>query len=405
MPPAPARVPVLLWAIVAFVFAGPGYLWRPWERAVLVDQLQTSVSALALANAISSAPILLGLLWAYLSDRVAILGTRREGHLVVAGLLAAVAWAAAPFVPRSYGTWVGIELALTTGVLVSRASVQGGLAEIGVRRRTTGRLSAAQLGLYSLASLAATTAIDFLVQHSLGWTASAGAAMAMSMVLLTLLLPRDGTAPASDLAPANLPIPRWLRSATFWSVLLVMACAAFPKALYDILQQHLIRTLQVGDEVRALASRASSLMAIAATDVYFFGCKRLPLRWLLPYSMTLEAATLLSLLALGQAGEVMLALAATGFGGTFASCARVDLVFRTVPARREAFGAILLTASTPLFAVPISAFGYMSIGATGSAFNALVLALAAATALSALTVFVVPRVHTAGRDGTPPPSA
>ena len=220
---------MFLWALAATALAGPATLWSPWPRGLLEDSTITSSEFAAFTTIVFVLPIFLLPLGAYLSDRAAILGSRREGYLVLGSLLTAITWGAAPFVPRAFGPWLVIGVGLYTANALTRVAVEGGLAEIGQRRRSTGRLSAAALGLGSAAGLAAYPLLDRLLQRPLGWTAAVGAIAGLSVAVIALRALQT-IAPAEVAPPPPARVGPWLRSRPFGTGLLVLAGGAFPQA-------------------------------------------------------------------------------------------------------------------------------------------------------------------------------
>jgi BT1 family len=393
---------VFLWAVAAFAVAGP-VLWQPWARTYLRDELGLGMASFGLYMTIIVAPGVLSPLWAYLSDRVPLLQTRREGYLVLAGLLAAIAWVAAAFVPRSYGTLTAIGVTLTLAAVVTSAAISGALAEIGWRTASTGRLSAANFAVAALAGLAGESLQDFVFPRSFGWTAGTGAAILFTTALLALLA-SERIEQAQDVGsiagpPPVAPLGRWLRSRAFWIPVLVMACSAIPRGIHGSLPFFERHVLHLPEDAGNLPGLAAWITGIAATVVYWVVCRRLPLRRLLPLAIVVEAGALL-LLNLADRGmqAYILARAATGFGDMFGDCGRLDLMLRVAPRGREAFGVTLLMGVGVILTVPFAPLAAMVVG---DAFNFGIglLIAAALTALAAPAVRAIPHELTGSRDG------
>jgi hypothetical protein len=392
---------VFLWALAATALAGPATLWSPWPRGLLEDSTITSSEFAAFTTIVFVLPIFLLPLGAYLSDRAAILGSRREGYLVLGSLLTAITWAAAPFVPRAFGPWLVIGVGLYTANALTRVAVEGGLAEIGQRRRSTGRLGAAALGLGSAAGLAAYPLLDRLLQRPLGWTAAVGAIAGLSVAVIALRALQT-IAPAEVAPPPAARVGPWLRSRAFGTGLLVLAGGAFPQAAEKLLDAYQGLNLKEAQDLHLRADIAASVAAILGAAAYYIACTRIRLRRLLPVALLIEAASLLTLLGLqGTTGGVVLARIAFALGWTFAGCARFDLVLRLAPPGREAFGLALLTGAAHLFTSMVSSVS-MAVSAPleGDA-TFLVVGLAAGAGLWALATLAVPRGVLDARDHPP----
>jgi len=195
------------------VVASPVSLWIPlFRQAVGYDHL--ILGSLAF---FSSIPIFLGLLWAFLSDRVPLFGTRREGYLVVAGVISTVGWALAPFVPAVFGGWILVGLPLNLGSAVTTTAAHGALADHGRRLAATGTMAAGLIGGANAVGLLAIPLKS--LPESLGRTAFVGALLGLATVGAAFLLLRR--APPISAAHDRERLFRYLCSRRFWSVVVL----------------------------------------------------------------------------------------------------------------------------------------------------------------------------------------
>jgi hypothetical protein len=396
----PGSALVFLWALFAIALTGPGVLWTPWFKATFDEgDAAPALSLVGLAATLPVLPALLAPVWAYLSDRLPVMGTRREGYLVLGGTLAVAGWAAAPLLPATPSVWLADGALLYLATNMVRVIAHGALAEIGQLRRCTGLLAAGQVGLLPLGGLAAAPLLEVVMPRPIGWTAAVGAAAALSVVLLAMLLPEPAGGAGGAQSPAAVTLPSWLGSRRCWGPMLVAVCAA-PTGLRDSTQL-LILTASFTDELRWRGHVVEALAVPSAAAVYLLLCRRSPLRLTLPLAIAIEGATLLALL-LWQAGApgFLIAKLATSLGAGFAASARMDLILRAVPRGREATGMVLLAFAAALpravLAIPV----FMAFG-RGPPSPSLVAGTAALVIVSALAVRAVPGELLAGRDGAP----
>jgi hypothetical protein len=410
-PPAEARrgvVPpgsalVFLWAIAALATAGVQDLWDPWARSLLTED-GGPLRTFGYYRSVVGIPALLALLWAYLSDRAPVLESRREGYLLVASLLALVAWGGAAFLTLDFVAVVAVGLALTTATTVSFGAIGGALAEIGRRDRRWGRLSAARMGLFVLSGLATEPLAGFLFERPIGWSAGTGAIVALSIAVLAFLTlergPQASGGAAAEPAAGAIKLPRWLRTRAFWGPLLVVAAGALPNAMYSRMDEYTEQVLRLSEVDAMRAHLAGSLGSLASVAVYWVICQRLPLRKLLPAAVVIEGLAVLALDDAGRwVGTFTAARALVGFAGTLATCARFDLALRAAPPGREAFGVALLAGTTSMISAFTMPFVSMGLRAQATGFRTVFLAAGVLTALSAVAVLLVPRSLVDGRDG------
>jgi hypothetical protein len=296
--------------------------------------------------AAASAPHVLLLLWAFLSDRVALWGTRREGYVLFTALLVPIAWLLTVLPGDHHALWIVAALLFGTASAVARAAPPGALAEIGQRRAATGSLSAAfiavaQLGV--LASFALSTASELLSP----WiTFGVAIGLSLAVVLLVITAADEGTAPSPALPPgAPRPsIPRFLGSRAFWSsfaVCVLAGAATVPNEL-------LVNPQKTSEGAAAsLAPWMIHVCFIGAAASYFVGCRRIRFGVLLRVTLTLKAAALLLYPFVdGGSGGASIAFLVRATANGLLSVALLDMATRVAPPGREAFATMLLAGVT-----------------------------------------------------------
>jgi hypothetical protein len=399
VPPRPAGRPVVfvLATLVMTLVTTTSFWWGWARRSTLV-----SGHARSMLNLFSRAAWVSGLLilvWAYLSDRVSLWGTRREGYLLLCSLTMAITWVVLAVLGTQDIAWLLAAVEFGVATSVARAAVTGGLAEIGQRRAATGRLAASNVIAARMAVLAAAPLAAVFGFAPLPVTAGIAAALQAGLVILIITLSDDGTRPADGPAITPVTIPQFLRSRTFWSVVAFLFVAGLATVPPEPLASRVWATQAGG--VRALSVKlrwihgaATVLGAVA----YLFLCRRAALRTLLRIGLFAGAVVLIAFertLQSGSQGAVDIAVAAIAACDGIVIVACFDLVLRAAPHGREAFGAILM-GGFPVFAGSlVSSFAdTLEASASGAVWFAASAAIAAALAVSLL-----PRPLVTTRDG------
>jgi MFS family permease len=345
-PPRPAGRPVVfLVATFVVVLVTSGTLFFDW--ALRADVGRGTAQAIGVLSIAASAPRFLALLWAYLSDRVPLWGTRREGYLLFAALIMALTWLALAIASNHRAAWIAGAVLLAGTSIVARAAIGGGLAEIGQRAAATGRLAAAFIAVAQLATIATPLLSVPFPFASLWLTAGVVAGLSLALVLLIVTLSDDGVAAPVETPPVRPSIPRFLRSRVFWSAFAVCALsgmATVPRELYT--------NSDAGNNASPFdwaLKGMLSISVIAVSIAYFFCCRRIRFGALLRGALVIKAVALIAHpLAAGLPGEWpgQLAFVARGAANGLLSIALADLGLRVAPPGREAFGYMALAAVT-----------------------------------------------------------
>jgi hypothetical protein len=403
-PPRPAgRAVVFLLAmfVVSFVTGTP--FWFQWARRATIASAHP-LSMVGLVGAAFSASGALMLVWAYLSDRVAFWGSRRNGYLLLAGLTMAITWLALAVLWRHDIAWIVAAVEFGLAASVTRAAVAGGLAEIGQRRAATGRLAAARIGLAYAAPLAAAPLAGVLESLPLPVTAGIATGLSLAVVVLLVTLTDDGSPSPATAATAQVTIPQFLRSRSFWSsaAFLAVAGLAMPREMitWRVPSPYTASTLAPPSFWLVWMEPAATIVAALG---YLLLCRWISLRNLLRIGLITDA---LALIALRQAmtGGAQDALEVIRF--MLAVCDGVvliaifDLALRAAPRGSEAFGTILLGGVPAVLANVVETFAKIVTLPPGS----LAWFAAAAAIAGAFAVSLLPRAIVGTRDGERAPA-
>jgi len=397
-PPRPAGRPVVFLVaifVVGLMTSAP--IWWAWA----MQSEAVSTYGRAMRNwffVITSAFSLLIVLWAYLSDRVALWGTRREGYLLLCGLTMSIIWVVLAVLGADQDiAWMVGLVVIGAVTSVSRAAITGGLAEIGLRRAATGRLSAANIGLGRLAALVASPLAGVFSSAPMAVTAGIAAGLSLILVLAVITLSDDGSRP-QDPAPVGdaVTIPKFLRSRTFWSSVAVITLAGLGTVPWEII------TPRVAFESLGLLRFNLAWMdegpTIVAAVGYLFLCRRVILSRILRFAFFGQGLALFVFkgsLQTGDQGTVLVAALVLAICAGFVHIALFDLALRAAPRGREAFGAILLGSVGTLTHTLKSTFERVRDTPAGAA----ALLAVAATIAAAIAVSLLPRPLVETRDG------
>ena len=396
-PPRPAgRAVVFL--VAAFVMTLVASGASLFERAELAE-IAGGPKTMNFLLAVGSAPRVLMLLWAYLSDRVALWGTRREGYVLFTALMTAVVWLLTAVAGNRQPVWFIAAALFGAAWAVSRAATSGGLAEIGQRRAATGRLGAAYIGVTQLAAIA--TILTSMVSELLSPRMMAGLAIGLSLAVVVLIvaLPDDGAAPPSPLHRPS--IPRFLASRAFWSSFAVCALAGAATVPNELM----VETRHTPEGAALLVGVAPWMIrvcAVGAAAVYFLCCRRIRFGVLLRITLVAKAFALLAYPMVASAsgsGPAPIAFLARAAANGLLSVSLLDMAFRVAPKGREAFATILLAGVTTVVitltnTIEASAIESSLISVLHAAWCA-----AAAAILAAIAASLLPRAIVETPDG------
>ena len=345
--PVPARAAgrpiVFLVAAFAMAVVYLGDLWLVW-LARAVGESGAPLKALYSVYPVGIAITAPTLLWAYLTDVLPLLGTRREGYLLLTGIMSAVAWGVLVVASDQLFILYGTAALLGVAIGVTRAVVLGGLAEIGQRREISGQLAAAYLGVTQIGLLAGWVVTRPLGLMSRAWTAGLGAALGLSLVVVVVTLADERQPSPAVLPAARISVPRLLRSRAFWvsfAVLFFGGLATVPASIIALAHARLTHTPYQDPH----AQWSSGVIALAAAALYAIACRFLRLRALLRLSLAAKAGALM-LIASAVSPMTEAALQTTEIyragGEGLADVAFLHLAMRVAPPGREAFGTVLL---------------------------------------------------------------
>ena len=330
-----------------------------------------------------------------LCDGVPLFGSRRRAYLIAGGIAAAALWGALALAPPTRGALLALVVAINVALVIVSAAVGGLLVAEGQRHAATGRFSGLRLGIDGAVALVAGPLGGWLATRALGWTAAAGAAVALPLAPLAWAFLREPPAPRRRLAELLS-----LRSRAPWLVLAFVFVAYLPPGFQTALLFHQQDTLGLDARTMGYLQLLAGAGALIGAAIYVRVCRRFTLRALLVGGIVLNVVgtviyvrydTLAAAQVISLVGAVL---------GTLAVLPYYDLAARAVPSGGESFGYALILSAQNIasFAVsePLGAYLY---GLPAIGFTGVVWINTAATAAVLLLVPLLPAALLVRREG------
>jgi hypothetical protein len=342
-------------------------------------------------------PWALVIVWAFLTDRARLFETRREGYLIVGGVLSALAWLGAGWLARGPASGAATLALLNLGLGAVIAAARGGIADQGRRLACTGLMAAGMIVTTRVADLV--SGVFSTLVDSRAEVAAYGVLLSVSIVVAAAL---PGPLPAAVWGPEAPPRERlrsYLSSRRFWSVAVIGVCSAAASIPAILLHNRLPGLPVVPADVLSGGSVIEYVVGAVVGIGYALVCRRVAPRVLLPLGLLARAAATPAYLAVPTTSGLPLdpAFAVVAVGDGLAVVALLDVVLRSLPRGSEAVGYILAfgtgEALLRALVVPLAI-------ATSPSFSTVVVASAATAALGALlSATWIPRALTAEPDG------
>jgi hypothetical protein len=334
-PRPPGRLGVFLWALGASMGTAAS-LWQPFAE----DLPRYRRATLGLALVV---PGLVGLVWAYVADRWPLMGSRREGHLVLGSIIMVAAWGVALFVPAAFGPYLGVDIAVRLGAAIGTAATYGALVELARRHAAPGRIAAATVAVRCAVGVASGLLAAALSRASLYWTAGVGIALALSIAIACIASMDSARAVPADQQIGPGPEPSFLRSRRFWGVLAFLSCAyLFGEPNHNSFLMKLVRrTAEAPLEATWNEGALVSLAAIGVTVGFAVLCRRMSAGTLLRLALLARALAFLTLLPDAPVGPGVLHMVRS-LAEISSLLPLTTLVIRAAPRGREAIGYALL---------------------------------------------------------------
>ena len=377
--------------VFATTLAQPGLLRLPFQH-ILKSDLGVSSHEMAAFFAAAAVAWYFKPLAGLLTDSVPLLGTRRRHYLIASGAAAALFWLSVAFVPRTYSVVLG-TVVLLNAALVMGSTVAGGLlVEAGQRYGTTGRLTSGRYVVQSGCVLLAGPLGGVLATRPFWETGLLGAAVAVSVVPVTVALLHEPAAErrAGAWTDARRDLSALVRAGSLWRAVGLMALLYGAPGFATALYYRQTDTLGFSQEFIGTLAFVSGTLALVGAALYGRACRRLTLRRLLQIGIGCSALATLGYLFYASRTAALVIDAQAGLFVTLAELALMDLAARATPRGSEGLGfALMMSVRNGALAIA-DMVGASLIEQRWMTFSAVVVLNAAIVAVAVLAVRGVP---------------
>ena len=314
-------------------------------RFLLKNQLHLNAAEQANFFAIATFAWYLKPLAGLLCDSFPIFGTRRRSYLILASVVAGLAWSLFAVAPRSYAAFFWLMMILNAAMVIATTSLGGILVEAGQEGGATGRLASVRYAIDSIINVIAGPLGGWLAARAFGWTAGLGAMLLFLLVPITMVLVREPrlARPNLEVWSATAEQLRLIgRSRTMWAAAALMLLVFMAPAFGIAMNYYQQDVLQFSTELIGRLQALAGIGGILATALYAYLCRKLSLRPLLLGGILLNAISSLLYLWYRSPQSAAIIDFANGFLSILGILPLFDLAARATPKGSESFGYALL---------------------------------------------------------------
>jgi hypothetical protein len=336
-----------------------------------------------------------------LTDAFPLFGSRRRSYLLAGAILAALAWLAMIVTPHNYRDLLLVAVVLNVFMVVCSTVIGGYMVETAQATAGSGRLTAIRQFVQQGCAIINGPAAGYLASIAFGWTAlTCGGVMAL-LVPVTVLFLREQPqrlAPQEVLANARAQLGNIATARTMWGAAALMALFYVAPGLSTAMFYRQQNELHMNTHMQGFLGLIAGVCGVAAAISYGALCRRLNLRTLLVLCMTAGTVANLGYLFYTSWERAQIIDGLNGFGYTLAELALMDLAVRATPAGSEGLGFALMVSVRNFALFGTDWFGSKLMDAYHVAFDTLVLANSATTAVTVPLVFLLPALIVGRRD-------
>ncbi|MDE3105883.1 MAG: MFS transporter [Acidobacteriota bacterium] len=352
-----------------------------------------------------------GLAWYFkpligvVTDAYPMFGSRRRSYLTIFTLLATLSWLALVFLPHHYHVFL-VDAVVTNAFMVVASTVIGAyMVEAAQATGGSGRLSAVRQLVQQGCFVILGPIAGFLASIKFGWTAGACAGTMFLLFPATLLLVKEQRQPvdgAAVLRKARQQILDVAQARTMWAAAGLMALYYLAPGLTTAIFYRQQNVLHMNTQQQGFLVFLTGSFGVAAAIAYGYLCRRLALRTLLFWSLTLGTAVGLLYLDYTTIHKAQMMDSLNGFISTLVELALMDLAVRSTPAGSEGMGFALMMSVRNFALYGTDWFGSRLLDKYHYTFNSLVLLNALTTLLAVPCVFLLSRRIVMAHDAQPP---
>jgi MFS family permease len=323
----------------------PGVIGQLPFRFLFKNQFHLNAAEQANFFAIATFAWYLKPLAGLLCDSFPLFGTRRRSYLILAGVVAGLAWSCFAIAPQSYAAFFWLMVVLNGAMVIASTSIGGLLVEAGQEGKATGRLASVRYAIDMILNVIAGPLGGWLAARAFGWTAGLGALLLFSLVPVTLVLVKEPRIARRNLAvwsAAAVQFRLIVHSKTMWAAAALLFFVFMAPGFGIAMNYYQQDVLQFSTDFIGRLQALSGVGGIVATGLYAYSCRKLSLKPLLLGGILLNAISSLLYLWYRTPQSAMIIDTANGFLAILGILPLFDLAARATPKGSESFGYALL---------------------------------------------------------------
>jgi hypothetical protein len=338
------------------------------------------------------------------TDAFPILGSRRKSYLLISTTLAVLCWTWLYFTPHQYGKLLLTCIVINAFMVVASTVVGGYMVEIAQATAGSGRLTAIRQLVSQACFIFIGPIAGFLASIAFGWTAAACGGVMFLLVPATIFFLHEKRIRINSrelVDNAARQLTNIASAKTMWAAAGLMALFYIAPGFGTALFYRQQNQLHMNTQAQGFLQLIAGVTGVVAAMGYGYACRRLNLRTLLLWCMSLGAVANLGYLFYSSVGQAQFIEGLNGFGYTLAELALMDLAVRATPAGSEGLGFSLMMSVRNLALFGTDWFGSKLLERFHVPFDALVIANAATTLITVPLVLLLPRILVSKKDAEP----
>jgi len=286
-------------------------------------------------------------------------------------------------------------------MVIASTVVGGYMVETAQATAGAGRLTSIRQFVQQVCSIIVGPSAGYLASIAFGWTAAACGGIMFLLVPVTILFLHEKRIRIDSrelLGNARKQMVKIGTARTMWAAAGLMALFYIAPGFSTAVFYRQQNELHMHTQAQGFLQLIGGVCGVLAALVYAFLCRRHNLRTMLVWCMLLGTAANLGYLFYTSTGRAQVIEGFNGFGYTLAELALMDLAVRATPAGSEGMGFALMMSVRNLALFGTDWFGSQLLDKYHLAFNSLVLANSATTAITVPLVFLLPLAIVSHRD-------
>ena len=336
------------------------------------------------------------------TDAFPLFGSRRKSYMIIAALLATVAWAGLYFTPHVYSRLLWSCVAINLFMMCTSTVVGGYMVETAQAVSGSGRLTSVRNFVEQFSYIITGPTAGFLGSVAFGFTtiACGGVVFLVVPAAVWFLHEQRKRIERKELFHnAGVQLKKIGNAKTMWAAAGFSALFYTAPGLATAVFYKQQNDLHLNTQGQGFLLFLSGLFGVLAATLYgVYGARRFTLRTLLLWCVAFGTAANLGYLFYTSVFNARIIDSFNGFGYTLAEVAMMDLAVRSTPSGSEGLGFSLMMSVRNLCLFGSDWFGSKLLDAYHLQFNTLVIANSVMSGLIVPLVFLLPAVIVLTRD-------